>query len=218
MRRILFLLALGSFVLPAQNPNVKLENDLVRVVLAVDRPHNRSAMHEHPMNRVMIYLDPGRMTITDAAGKVETLHWNAGAVLWSAARGRHISENMTDRTFRIVEVELKNHPEPVSFPALDPVKVDPKHYKVEMENDQVRVVRARYGPHEKGVLHEHALPRVVVYLTDQQLKVTQPDGSPAAPPHAKAGDVVFAGAARHQEENLSSEPFEAVVVELKTKK
>jgi len=30
--------------------------------------------------------------------------------------------------------------------------------------------------------------------------------------------VVFAGAAKHLEENLSSEPFEAVVVELKTKK
>src|SRR5262249_3887470 len=83
MRLTMFLLAIGGSVLPAQNPNVKLENDLVRVVLAVDEPHHRSALHEHPMNRVMIYVDPGRMTITDAAGKAETLNWNAGTVLWS---------------------------------------------------------------------------------------------------------------------------------------
>lgn len=218
MRLTLFLLAIGGSVLPAQNPNVKLENDLVRVVLAVDEPHHRSALHEHPMNRVMIYVDPGRMTITDAAGKAETLNWNAGTILWSPARGRHTSENITDRPFRIIEVELKARPEPVSFPALDPVKVDPKHYKVEIDNDQVRVVRARYGPHEKGALHEHALPRVVVFLTDQQMKVTLSDGSLAAPPRAKAGDVTFAGAAKHQEENLSSEAFEAIAVELKAKR
>jgi hypothetical protein len=34
--------------------------------------------------------------------------------------------------------------------AEDPVKVDPKHYKVEFENDRVRVVRIKYGPGEKS--------------------------------------------------------------------
>ena len=32
--------------------------------------------------------------------------------------------------------------------AQDAAKVDPKHYKVEFENDQVRVLRISYGPHE----------------------------------------------------------------------
>ena len=32
-----------------------------------------------------------------------------------------------------------------SASAQDPVKVDPKHYKVEFENDQVRVLRIHYG-------------------------------------------------------------------------
>jgi hypothetical protein len=44
------------------------------------------------------------------------------------------------------------------------VKVDPKRYKVEMENDQVRVLRAKCGPREKGVLREHGLNRVIVFL------------------------------------------------------
>ncbi len=36
----------------------------------------------------------------------------------------------------------------ISAMAQDAVKVDPKHYTVEFENDQVRVLRIRYGPHE----------------------------------------------------------------------
>src|SRR2546422_1391510 len=39
--------------------------------------------------------------------------------------------------------------------APDAVKVDPKHYKVELENDRVRVVRITYGPREKSVMHGH---------------------------------------------------------------
>jgi hypothetical protein len=37
--------------------------------------------------------------------------------------------------------------------AQDPVHVDPRHYTVEFENDQVRGLRIRYGPHEKSVMH-----------------------------------------------------------------
>ena len=37
----------------------------------------------------------------------------------------------------------------------DPVKVDPKHYKVEIENERVRVLRINYGAHEKSVMHSH---------------------------------------------------------------
>ena len=33
-------------------------------------------------------------------------------------------------------------------------KVDPKHYKVEFENDRVRVYHA-YAPHERSVMHGH---------------------------------------------------------------
>jgi hypothetical protein len=53
---------------------------------------------------------------------------------------------------RIVEVELKSKPGRASTlkqSALDPIKVDPKRYKVELENDQVRVFRVRYEPHGK---------------------------------------------------------------------
>ena len=49
--------------------------------------------------------------------------------------------------------------------AQDAAKVDPKHYKVELENDQVRVLRISYGPGEKSVMHSHPA-NVAVFLTE----------------------------------------------------
>jgi predicted metal-dependent enzyme (double-stranded beta helix superfamily) len=62
-------------------------------------------------------------------------------------------------------------------PALerDPVKLDPKHYKVELETDRFRIVRINYGPNEKSPTHQH-LPGVAVMLTDADFKFTYPDG------------------------------------------
>ena len=59
--------------------------------------------------------------------------------------------------------------------AQDPVKVDSKHYKVEFENSQVRVLRIKYGPHEKSVMHRHP-NSVAIFLTDIHGKFTFPNG------------------------------------------
>ena len=53
--------------------------------------------------------------------------------------------------------------------AQDAVKVDAKHYKVELENEHVRVLKIHYGPHEKSVMHEHP-DSVAVFLTDGEVR------------------------------------------------
>ena len=201
----------------AADDRVKIDNDQARVLVVSSPPDVKSELHDHKINRVMIYLDPGRMTLTDPAGKVEILNFKAGEALWSKATGQHVSLNVSGHPVRIVEVELKSEaggPSTVKQAALDPVKVDPRRYKVELENDQVRVIRARYGPHEKGVMHEHTLNRVVVFLTEGKMKVTTPDGESKIVTSAR-GDVSSGGKATHIEENLNDKPFEVVVVEFK---
>ena len=211
---VVWAIALGAF---AAEDSVKIDNDQARILVVRSAPGAKSALHEHPMNRVMIYLDAGKMTLTDPKGKVETLKFKAGEVLWSPASGLHTSLNVSDHAVRIVEVELKSKPAPPSTakpPELDWVKVDPKHCMVEIENDQVRVIRARYGPHEKGVLHEHALNFMVTFLPAGALKGTTPDGQ-SATATKMAGDVVWGRPAKHVEENLNDTPLEVLVVEFK---
>ena len=95
----------------------------------------------------------------------------------------------------------------------DSVTADPKHYKVEFENERVRVVRARYGPREKSVMHSH--PELVcTFLTDSHFRFTYPDGK-SEEINAKAGDILPHEAFEHLPENVSDRPFEAILVELK---
>lgn len=99
--------------------------------------------------------------------------------------------------------------------AQDPVKVDPRHYKVEFENNQVRVLRITYGPGEKSVMHEHP-DGTAVFLTEHHVKFTYPDGK-TEEANAKAGHTQWAKGGKHLPENVSAKPLELVLVELKAK-
>ncbi|HXQ31472.1 MAG TPA: hypothetical protein VN790_05860 [Steroidobacteraceae bacterium] len=100
--------------------------------------------------------------------------------------------------------------------AQDAAKVDPKHYKVEFENDQVRVLRITYGPHEKSAMHSHPAG-VVVYLTDAHVKFTLPGGK-TQDVVGKAGSVQWTEPTTHLPENVGDKAMEAIQVEFKTKK
>ncbi|MEK6304629.1 MAG: hypothetical protein AABO41_28430 [Acidobacteriota bacterium] len=100
--------------------------------------------------------------------------------------------------------------------AQDPVQVDAKHYKVMLENDQVRVLRIHYNPKEKSVMHEHPAS-VVVFLNTSKAKFTLPDGTTTTDGGGKAGSVRFTDAGKHLPEDIGTTPIEAVLVELKGK-
>ena len=95
----------------------------------------------------------------------------------------------------------------------DPISVDPKHYKVEMENDQVRVLRISYGSHEKSVMHGHP-DSVAIFLTDLHVRFTSPDGK-TEEQRGKAGQVLMTPAGEHPPENLEGKRFELILFELK---
>jgi quercetin dioxygenase-like cupin family protein len=96
----------------------------------------------------------------------------------------------------------------------DPVAVDAKHYTVELEDEKVRVLRIRYGPHEKSVMHSH--PALIgVMMTDGQIRFTYPDGK-VEDVTVTAGQVLSFPAIDHLPENLSDRAFEVIAVELKS--
>jgi quercetin dioxygenase-like cupin family protein len=98
--------------------------------------------------------------------------------------------------------------------AQDPTQVDAKH-KVTFGNDQVRILRITYGPHEKSVMHEHP-NSIAVFITDGHIKFTLPDGK-SQEREVKAGQSVWNMAGKHLPENLTDKPFEVVLIEMKSK-
>lgn len=211
--RCLVLLAFAGTAFAQRS--IVVENDWVRIPKVTVQPGHTTGFHVHTMNRVMVYLHEGGQTVEmEAGGKTEET-WKSGQALWSPAIGRHRVMISAPNPVTIVEIELRkpvgsDHP----LGELDPLKVDPKHYKVEMENDQVRLVRVRIPAGETAPTHHHARKRVVVYLTDANFEQTANDGK-VVHSSQRAGDVIWSETeVTHREANRGGS-FEALMVELK---
>jgi quercetin dioxygenase-like cupin family protein len=99
--------------------------------------------------------------------------------------------------------------------AQDPTKVEPKHYRLDFENERVQVVSVYYGPHEKSVMHEHP-GGVVVSLTEAHLRFTDENGK-TREVFSKPGEARWYPPFKHRVENLGSTTYRAVYVGLKGK-
>lgn len=92
--------------------------------------------------------------------------------------------------------------------------VDSPHYKLEFENEHVRVLHITYGPSEKSVMHYHPAA-VAVLLDDMKAQFTLPDGQ-RVEREGKAGEAMWTEAGQHLPENMSDQPFELILIELKS--
>jgi hypothetical protein len=104
---------------------------------------------------------------------------------------------------------------PASSGGTDPAKVDPRHYKVEFENESVRVLRWTVGPREKTPILEHPA-NLWIPLTDLDVKGFSLDGK-TEDLQWGAGHTIWRAPTIRAFENVSDRPFESIVVELKTK-
>ena len=200
---VIVLVAASSIAAQSVIEKEKFDVEKARVYVATVQPHRPVlAPNGHARNRVFIYMDDGVMTRREGNSPAKTIVFHRGDVGWIPASSGYVSENTTDRPVRILIVDLKGTPSgPAPVTKLDPALVDPRHYTVALDNDQVRVLRIHFEPHDKGQRHEHILDRVVFYMNDQE--------------RAKADDVRMAGAATHTEENGSDQPADRIAVELK---
>jgi quercetin dioxygenase-like cupin family protein len=192
---------------------VALENEHVRVLRATLKPGEKTPSHQHPAV-VAVFLTDSQFRITSvgAAAPDETPR-KAGDVVAVPAT-THVAENIGKTTSEVVVVELKAPPagKPVAKSA---DKVDPKHYTLVTENDRVRVLRVRYGPKEKSIMHEHPA-LVAIPISRGQMRMHLADGKVEESPALEPGQALFMPAVTHAPENVGG-VTEVILVELKSK-
>ncbi len=218
---VVVFLCLAATMALAQDPvkvdpkhyKVEVDNAQVRILRITIGPHEKTPMHGHPAG-VAIWLTDATGKLTTADGKTEEFHTKAGQAEWSGPE-RHWGENTSDKPLEVIQVELKRPAGKAAAAAgwVDPATAEPKHYKVEFENDQVRVVRYAAGPHGKSAMHDHPA-HIVVTFAEGRTKFTLPDGK-TREATSKAGQVTWNGPEKHATENLSDKPVGAVLIELK---
>ena len=106
--------------------------------------------------------------------------------------------------------------------AQDPIATAPKNYKLEFENDFVRVIHASLAPKDHIVVHQHpTFPTVYVYLTDAgttRFTHIEPSYTIERAP-VRAGGVRYnrnAHIETHVVDNLTGDASEYLRIELKT--
>jgi hypothetical protein len=93
----------------------------------------------------------------------------------------------------------------------DAISADSKHYKVEFENDIVRVLRVRLDAGDSTPRHAHSA-YCAIELSDSSLK--EGDGPIS---ESKAGQVFCGDATSHAPKNVGKALAESIVVEFKNR-
>jgi quercetin dioxygenase-like cupin family protein len=92
-------------VVDAKHYKVTFENEQVRILKITYGPKEKSVMHEHP-NAVAVFLTDGQVKFQLPDGKVVDATVKAGDSMFTPG-GKHLPENVGDKTFEVVLVELK---------------------------------------------------------------------------------------------------------------
>jgi non-heme chloroperoxidase len=97
--------------------------------------------------------------------------------------------------------------------AQNPLQVDPAHFRVEYEDERVRVIRFRLAPGEKSPLHEHNT-RIAVVVSGSRLKIEDTEGA-SHEITVNSGQAERQLAIRHSVENVGDQVYEELTTEFK---
>jgi len=192
---------------------VAVDNTWVRTLREKVGPLEKVALHSHPAS-VVIYLSDVHEKLTGPDGKSrEVTHKKDDVAFFDAVQ--YAEENLSAAPLEQVVIELRpaadgHTSKPVS---LDPVKLDPEHHLVPVENDRVRVLRTILIPHLKAPMHEHP-HYVVVYLTELHTTMKMADGRLVDNPR-KPGVIDWRDPLKHETENIGDKTAVEIQVEIK---
>ncbi len=97
--------------------------------------------------------------------------------------------------------------------AQDPVKVDPEHYKVVLDNPKVRILKIDYPVGGKSPMHSHP-DSIVIPLASSKARFTMPDGKSEENDLASES-ALYIPAGSHSSTNAGGGPVDAILVEFK---
>ena len=212
--------SLDPLVIDPKHYNIEVENPWVRAFRERMEPNGTMPMHQHPLpGAVIVFLTDRHNRLTAPDGTPRELRDHAGDLMWAASTS-HRSENLEPIPFEAIQVEPRRPAGKTFVPApaepMDAALVDPEHYRVEVDNEYVRVLRVTIGPHEKLKLHRHPDTKaVLIHLTDQNMRITSPDGAQRASKYAAKQVRWVESAGAHQDENLNDTPLRFIRIELK---
>ena len=158
---------------------VEFENDKVRVLRVLYKPHDRLEMHSHPA-KAEVQITDGTVRLFTPNGEWQDAPGKAGEFFWLEPT-RHAVENTGNAPVELVEIEMKNAnaasrpvaapPHPAASQASEPAPVEQEpHHRWIFENQYVRVLEVVLEPGESTLFHTHSHDSIAVRLTDSEVQ------------------------------------------------
>ncbi len=204
---VCLLVLIAAVPLAAQ---VEIDNDWVRVTRTKGDTGMGSFLARGPS--AVVYLTDCHARMIDMLGVSQEIRRKAGDVSYVNLGLKQV-QNLSRRPIEAVVIELKQDPSHAAPVALDPVKLDPRHHIVLLENDRVRAIKTILDPHLKAPMHEHP-HYVVVYLTELHTTMAMADGRNIDNVR-RPGEIAWRDALKHATENVGDRTAMEIQVELK---
>ena len=202
---------------PREGATKLIENERVVVWEVEWQKGRKTAMHEHKLDLVGVFLADGQTRIVqpDGTSRVSE-HSPLGEVTFGARGVIHSEEGVSETPRRAILVELKDaHVEPVEPRPGTPVAFPREGARKLLENDRLLVWGYEWTPGTRIPVHFHDKDVVVVWLAPGKLRSMPVDGEPTVSTR-RFGEVTFNPRNRvHSEESIEGTSPRQVIIELK---
>jgi beta-alanine degradation protein BauB len=100
--------SMDAVIIDPEHYHVLLENEWIRAIALTVGPHEKLKLHKHPATgAVVVLLTDQDMRQYHADGTSRESHYKAGTVRWAPPDVAHQDENLSDKPFRLVRIELR---------------------------------------------------------------------------------------------------------------
>ena len=223
------ILALSTLTLYAQSTQVEItsepshhlafENDQVRVFKVEVSPHKSTLMHWHRHDYLFVTLGDAHVSNQIQGRDPIELNFVDGDTRFVSSNFAHIAQNLSDKPFRNVTIELLKDEEAHKNP---PYKWDEERglnvfnggtQHILFVQDGIRVSEVDLQPGGIIPRHHHNGPHLVVAITDLELR-SDVEGQGQMLAKIKSGDLKWvAGGFTHTVANIGKQPAKFIALE-----
>jgi hypothetical protein len=193
------------------------DNKRVRVARVSIAPGQETSLPVLSNESLVICLRGESLTRTPLTGPEEKWAQGPGNIIWNRSATVYSIANTGETPAELLVIELKDSYAiaqlRVPWSERDSVNLDPRHFRVALENEHVRVLQMRLNPRE-GTMESQFPDRLEISLQDTHLSDVDIDGK-SHELRRNAGSVTWEKARLHSTVNLDDQPLDNLIVELK---
>jgi len=198
----------------ASSQPLLFENEYVRVTELRMAPGESEPEHQHARG-VTVALGPyDNEIVALPAHAITKRHTDFGEVRWADA-SQHSTRNTGTTPQRVIRVELKQEPGPVT-PAgpFDSLIVSKDTQRLVLENPDVRVIEELVPPGVVQPKHSHR-KSVLIVLADADIEVMNDPGPAFVARHAEFGGASWQAPSLHTVKNAGKSVMRNIRIEVK---